>query len=88
MVQKRISMLNFECLKFLTHKTWVIRHMAWLGSLYTVQGDLKLTAESLWRILSLSQYFMPYFIALLCSSSSPVYNIHSPVSPTCLISPI
>lgn len=48
--QKHISMLNFECLKFLTHETYVIRHMASLGSLYTVQVDLKLTAESLWRI--------------------------------------
>lgn len=56
MKQKHISILNFGCLKFFTCKTWEIWHTTLPGSLYTVQGDLILAAESLWRIISLSQY--------------------------------
>lgn len=60
-------------LKFLTCKTWDNRHITWLGSLYMVQGDLKFSAENLWRILFKSQLLMSYifYCPLFIPSLSP-----------------
>ena len=72
--QKHISILIFECLELLTFKTWEIRHTVLLGLLYAVQGDLKLAADSLWRILSSSQCSECHLLLLFFLPPVPLHT--------------